>query len=591
MDQPASSFTPLGRLLRRNLLYSALIFLVLEIWRPFFFLTDDNLDGGYPFFMELGHHLLHGQSPFVSDHLFGGHYNMLRDSTFFVWHPLNFLVSLLAGTPLHLCIVDLIAFLLFMITTAGFVCLVDYLRREEGATISDSWLTFFTLSFVYSMMAITTAATWLNFAYNQSALPWLALGLFQRRALRSFAIIAVFSLHEILGGHLEPLISTCVFFSLFALGLCWVRRSIQPALCWGAGTALAFVIVLPLLIPAMVGFSESLRFHGVPMDDMQAYNIPALAFPVSLFFGMALWWTHATKPILVNAHATYILALGACAAMWCLIPALTNSDGRSRWKRIDLLVLGMLVIVGFMVCRPTWVIEIMTRVPVLKSMRWPFRELLQFQLFLHLFLVLRQPDFARAVAGESDSLFKHWFTPVGRRRLALFSTAIYVLPLFTYHLPPTFNSMNWDRRLLMSGKYRDYWAQVHRYLKPGDKIAVLISRPLYDSDRFDIPYSLLGTYNYACIDDIINTSGYSLTSPLGQLYTRVGYYPFGAYIPDQRKDLLHDIPDVKFITLESLQPVKITLSSGTGPTIDLTPFIPHELDPKPHPIRKPGDPQ
>ena len=60
----------------------------------------------------------------------------------------------------------------------------------------------------------------------------------------------------------------------------------------------------------------------------------------------------------------------------------------------------------------------------------------------------------------------------------------------------------------------------------------------------------------------------------------MGYYPFGAYIPSQRHDLLRDHPDMKLITLESLQPLKITLSSGTGPTIDLTPFVPRELDPK-----------
>jgi hypothetical protein len=570
MDQPASSLTPLAALLRRNLLYSALIFLVLEIWRPFFFLTDDNLDGGYPFFMELGDHLLHGHSPFVSDHLFGGHYNMLRDSTFFVWHPLYFLVSLLADTPLHLCIVDLDAFLLFMLTTAGFVSLADYLRREGLVEISDAWLTFFTLSFVYSMIAITTAASWLNFACNQSALPWLALGLLQRKALRSVLIIALFSVHEIIGGHLAPTVSTTVFFSLFAVGLTVQRRSLQPALCWGIGTLAAIILVLPLLIPAMVGFSESLRARGVPMDDMQAYNVPAISFPVSLFLGMALWWTNATRPELLNAHATYIIALGSCAAIWCILPAVT---GRGGWRPLDVLVGAMIVVIGFLVCRPTWVIQVMTHIPVLKSMRWPFREFLQFQFFVHLFLLLRRPG----------------YSPDMRRRIALFSTAIYVLPLFTYHLPPTFNSMNWDRRLIISGKYREFWAHVHPLLQPDDKVAVLISRPLFDSDRFDVPYSLLGTYNYACIDGIINTSGYSSTTPLGQLYTTVGYYPFGAYIPEQRKDLLHDHPDMKFITLESLQPVKITLSSGTGPTIDLTPFIPHELDPKPHPVRKPGD--
>jgi hypothetical protein len=43
---------------------------------------------------------------------------------------------------------------------------------------------------------------------------------------------------------------------------------------------------------------------------------------------------------------------------------------------------------------------------------------------------------------------------------------------------------------------------------------------------------------------------------------------------------LAEHPDLKFITLESLQPLRITLSSGTGPAIDLTPFVPHELDSK-----------
>jgi len=36
-------------------------------------------------------------------------------------------------------------------------------------------------------------------------------------------------------------------------------------------------------------------------------------------------------------------------------------------------------------------------------------------------------------------------------------------------------------------------------------------------------------------------------------------------------------PDLKFITLESLHPLKITLSSRDGPTIDLTPYVPKRL--------------
>ncbi len=549
--------TGLGALLRRNLLASALVFLVLELWRPCFFLTDDNLDGGYPLFMELGTRLVHGQSPFYSAHLFGGHYDLLRDAGFFVWHPLYLLVSLLAVTPLHVLIIDVDAFALFMLATAGFVCLADHLRREEGASLSDGWLMFFTLSFTYSLIALATGASWLNFACNQSALPWLTLGLLQRKPWRSVALIVLFALHEVLGGHLQATISSSLILSLFALGLCVVRRSPQPALCWLAGNVVAGLILLPLLIPALEGFAGSLRARGVPMDDMQAYNIPLSEFPVALFAGVALWMTH---PAAVPTHTTYTLALGSSAAAWCLVPALA---GRG-WRRLDLLVMGMAVVIAVLVCRPAWVTALMSHLPLLRSMRWPFRELLQLQFFLHVFLLLRPAGYA----------------PLTRWRIALFSTGLFVVPLFLFPLPPTFNSMNWDRRLVLSGKLDTYWAKVRPMLRPDDRVAVLISRQLYDQDRFDVPYSLLGTYNYACIDGIISTSGYSSTAPLDQLYTRIGYYPFGANLPEQRAALLAEHPDLKFITLESLKPLKITLDAGTGPDLDLTPFVPRELDPR-----------
>ena len=285
----------------------------------------------------------------------------------------------------------------------------------------------------------------------------------------------------------------------------------------------------------MTGFAESARAAGVSAEDMQAYNIPAGSFPVSLFFGIALWWTHAFHPELLNTHETYILAFGSSAAIWCVLPAIA---GRGGWRPIEKLVVGMIVVIGLFVCRPTFLTAVLLHLPVLKSMRWPFRELLQFQFFVHLFLLLRRPA----------------YSPLVRWRLALFGTAVYVLPLFTYRPPPTFNAMNWDRRLLLSGKDQVYWSHVRRFLAPHDRVAVIIPRALYDSDRFDIPYSLLGTYDYACVDGIINASGYSSTTPQRQLYTHVAYYPFGACIPEERAALLREHPDLKFITLEGLQP-------------------------------------
>jgi hypothetical protein len=110
---------------------------------------------------------------------------------------------------------------------------------------------------------------------------------------------------------------------------------------------------------------------------------------------------------------------------------------------------------------------------------------------------------------------------------------------------------------------------------------------LYEDNRFEVPYSLLGSYNYAAMAGVVNAWGYSPTVPRDQVYTKTyAIYPFGAYFLNQKQSLMAERPDLKFITLESLRPLKITLSSRDGPTIDLTPYVPKRisapLPPPPH---------
>jgi hypothetical protein len=558
-------------LLRYNLLASALIFAVLEWWRPYFFLTDDNLDGGFPFFTEVGKHLLSGRSPFISEHLFGGGYDLLRDPDYFAWHPLYLAVSLLAGTPFHCAMIDVDAFAFVMLATAGFVTLAHDLRREMALTISDGWIMFYALSFTYTMVALATGASWLAFLGNQSALPWLVLGILQKTWRRGVGLVALFSLHQILGGHLSPTVSSSIFLSLFALGMSISRRSWLPLANWLIGYAVALVVILPLLIPMLEGFFSSMRSQGVTLEDMQANNVPAKDFLTSIFAGMALlpakeflisilpgktpWLDHSQVPL----YTTYTLALGASAAAWCLVPALVS---RAKWRGLEVVTLLMMIFGAVLICRPVWITEIMMRLPLFRSMRWPFREFVQFQFFMHLFLLVRPP-------GLTAQL---------RRFSALFGTCLLVIPMALYPLPPTFNSMNWDRELILTGGFERYWDQVRPLLKPTDRIAVLIPLDLYENDRFEEPYSLLGTFDYAALAGVVNAWGYSPTVPRDQVYTKTyAFYPFGAYHPNQKQSLMAERPELKFITLESLHPLKITLSSRDGPTIDLTPFVPKRL--------------
>src|SRR6202012_6000695 len=129
-----------------------------------------------------------------------------------------------------------------------------------------------------------------------------------------------------------------------------------------------------------------------------------------------------------------------CAAAWMIIPALFN---RTRWRGLDRIGAGLIALAVGMVIRPLWVSEIMIHLPLLKSMRWPFREILQMQFFLHLFLVLRH-------SGEAK-LF--------RTACAFAGSVVFLLPL-PYLSAPTFLSQQLDRSLVFSGRADLYWKQV-----------------------------------------------------------------------------------------------------------------------------------
>jgi len=107
-------------LLRNTLLVSALIFAVLEWWRPYFFLTTTSRWRVSPL-QEVGRRASSGP---VAVHLrspFRGGYNSSRPG-FFVWHPL-FCLYRLPGRPFTTAIIDVDAFALLMLATAGFVTL------------------------------------------------------------------------------------------------------------------------------------------------------------------------------------------------------------------------------------------------------------------------------------------------------------------------------------------------------------------------------------------------------------------------------------------------------------------------------------
>ena len=219
------------------------------------------------------------------------------------------------------------------------------------------------------------------------------------------------------------------------------------------------------------------------------------------------------------------------------------------------LVLAAILVI--LIIRPLWLAAIMYQLPFFRSMRWPFREAMQLLFFIHVFLILRFPE----------------RPPRWQPALALFSLMIFLLPL-PFIRVPTLNALFLDRQLLFSGEAERFWAGVKGHLEPKDEIATVINLDYWNANCRDIPYTLLGTANFPALFQVRCISGYSPTAPTDQmpLKTHPKFW-FGAFQPDQVSAILAKRPDLKLLRIESAHPLKITMSTGSGPAIDLSPYL------------------
>ena len=546
---------PLRELLAKALGAVTLVFALLQFWRPCYCLTDDNLDGNLPLLAGIGRRMLHGESPFLCPYLYGGNYDLLHDPSGFFWHPIYLVAGLIANSPAWFLTIDFIAYFFVMVGAAGFVCQAHFLRLELKLKLSDGRLILYTLSFSFSMIALCYASSWINFFADYTAMPWLALGILQTTCRRGLGIVSLFSLHDLLGGHPETVVITAFFSTLFAGGVAWWRGSYRPLLWWFGGYAIALVVIAPLLVPTVEGFFISDRSKGLDVGTMNQFAVPARLFPFSLFLSTFSARLHIPYQFALCPRG-FVSGFVSCAAAWALIPALVS---RWRWSRLEILSLAIMVLAAVLIIRPGAVSEVMIHVPVLKSMRWPFREIGEFEFFLHLFLILRPMDVSV------------WF----QRGLIGLGVCLYLLPL-PFLSPPTFNAMGVDRGLLLSGRAQRYWEQVRPLLAPDDVLVPMVNPYIIKSGgAFKLPLCLIDSGSYPAWFQARSATGYSATVPSNQLYLQTPIMIFwGVFYTPQEDQILAERPNVRFITLESLDPLWITLSTKTGPPLDLTPYLP-----------------
>ncbi len=545
----------MSKAFRYALSATMLILVVLEIWRPYFFLTDDNLSGTFPFLTEIGRRMGSGQSPFVSHYVFNGNYNLFFDIGAINWHPVFILISLFANTWWHNWIIDFSCAAISLMSASGFVLLGLTVRRELNLTLSDAWIAFLAVSYTFSMYGLSISVSWVTEYGSLAAMPWLALALFQPTWKRVLLVTAAAFVNAVLIGHPEAAISTFVWLTLLSLGICRWRRAWWPVFSWIGGHALACIILTPILFPALWGFLHTLRSVGLDISQMGSRNMSPLGMLTSYFMGG--WAYRVGAPLVaMNGPQAYLGGMAASLAGLAIIPVVIC---RKRWSTLEISCVGVLTLLVFMIIRPVWVNEILIHLPVFKSFRWPFRELMQLLFFTHLLFLLRLPACGKWAA---------WV--VGAGAVWFFS------PLIGY-APPSFDDFPTDRALILGGQADAYWREVRPLLDPSaPTVSVFANEEVLTSGMNYqlLPFTFINTYNYPDLFHVRSISGYSLTAPENQLGTEVvPPFQFGGFFPDQIAAMTLLGTKCNQLEITSDGPLQIILKRPDGKVIDLTPIV------------------
>ncbi|NJK92135.1 MAG: hypothetical protein HC904_10080 [Blastochloris sp.] len=156
---------------------------LLQLWRPFFFLTDDSLILYFPVWVGVGRDLWAGQDPWVSMYLFGGNYRLNQDAMFNgLWHPVTWLIALLEPTFLRNAMVDLMAMGNVLLAVTGFRWMSGKLMEAGLFRVSSRGAMFLSLSYGFSFYALHLGSSGLWYLANVAALPWMVGACWEKRA-------------------------------------------------------------------------------------------------------------------------------------------------------------------------------------------------------------------------------------------------------------------------------------------------------------------------------------------------------------------------------------------------------------------------
>ena len=521
-----------------------------EAWRPAFFFTNDNVTQWMPPMVEMARNLQTGKPAFVSEHLFGGNYDWSTDATIFpLISPILPLLSPLAQTPVYFVLVDAITIFEFVVIAVSFAAAAAWLRRRHHLPLGDRVIVGASLSYAFAPLSLLFGTSWMGFINAQAAWPLVFVALQFRSAPRSIGLMLAAFVFAVFGGNLHP-------FSFLALGslgwaICfsWRDRSPRPLLCLLAAMLLLLGLIYLVLGPGLSTIASTGQIRHFTAAKSSLVNFAPLPLAGSFFLGPFAGWVAPWSFFGAGAWWSWAIAYSAIN-----LPSAV-SVARGGWRRPQVAgVLVALVVIVIFIWRPAWLGDLVAATPVLRSTRWPFREINVLLFHVHL-------------------LFLFTYRPL----LPLWNRAIWIAALVPLLFligvgPPTLGPVDLSRRLIMSGAADEYWKALRPSLGP-EKNLVSMERGLVDVIPDAIPFPLLPSHNFPAIFGVVSVSGYSSSTPLLLESSRM--LPIdvhGIYTPDQAKIFLEHQPNTRLTLLRRLDPpVWSIIEGGTERTLTLDP--------------------
>ncbi|MES2523781.1 MAG: hypothetical protein V4617_13835, partial [Gemmatimonadota bacterium] len=523
---------------------------LLQFWRPYFHLTDDNLSGYLPAATEFNQRLWSGRWPFISEGVFGGNHNQLADpSVFGLLSPWMVLFSWISLTPFAHLLVDIVSLCNSLVIALAFGWSALWLRDHFRLTAPDWLIIALSVSYVFTPYNLRIGSSWIGFLNGQASMPLMLVGMLMTRSRHAVLLQSAALLYALFGGHAHTFVMTCLFSGVLAVGVSVGTRSLRPMVRTLLAGILAGVVMLPVLAQSMTGFSGSARDVGVPMEDARARRLDPPILAGTMVTGpLATIVAHAVGAYSEGMATTFSVSYSPANLLFLLV-LIRAAKQRQRIPNVAWALLCCFGAAALMVSRPEWLAALTSRLPVLRSLQWPFREIWVLQFALHGFLL-----FASALVS------------VQSLRVLLVAGAL-ITGITLGSPPPTFNAFDIDRQVLLSGRAERYWQTLRAAAGGPPHIVVGIEPHLIPDYEKHIPYSLLGAYNYGSLYGFVSQSGYTFNTDLRR-WKRPGsvrpFYSAGAYRPTEARWLASQDSTLWLIELTRVKPAEWDVHTSAG---------------------------